>query len=341
MRAYNLAIFDGISLEDIEIALDLHTRQRVKPNKYTAFTWSSSRHNMFEKCKRKYYLHYYGARRVREANDPVVSAIWWLKQAATRQMWIGSVIHQVARKTVKAWIDGNPMSREQVVKEAADYYRGGVNASQRGIKFDDQWVVLLDDIYPNLQTGIDRAQAETRVNDLANALVESEAFAFICGQPKETIRELDEEFQSFLLDNVPKLGTVRVFAIPDVLVADDKAGMVIDWKTGDIEQENIRYQMGVYQLYVHLNYNLPEEAITVRLADLNTGELVEPPGGIPTLAEADGCLRGSIRDMVNMMEDPMYNTVSIRKHPMTDNLSQCRYCGFMRVCQRHGAAIDG
>lgn len=340
MRTDNLEILDRITLAEMEEALDANTREKVEIDKWTAFSWSVSRHKMFEDCKRRYYLNYYGARRVREANSPVVSAIWWLKQVTLRRTWIGSVIHHVAGLAVQAHRGGNKVGDKELVDEAMRYYHGGVLASERGAKHDGQWVILFEHLYPGDQFSIDRDAAEALVVDLARTFLESDAYGFIKSLPPQAIREVDEPFQSFELSDVLSAGKLRVFAIPDVLLlngeAIDKTIYIIDWKTGDAAHEGIRWQAGVYRLYAHQAYNLPAESIHVAIADLeNIGESIDPTGGVPSLDETRAFVGASAKAMLDRLDDVAFNTASIGSFPMTDDLEMCQQCGFKRACWRH------
>lgn len=340
MRADNLEILDRITLAELEKALDANTREKVEPDKWTAFSWSVSRHKMFEDCKRRYYLNYYGARRVREANSPAVSAIWWLKQVTLLRTWIGSVIHHVAGLAVQAHRDGHPVGEKELIDEALHYYHGGVLASERAAKHDGQWIVLFEHLYPGDRFSIDRDAAEALVVDLARTFLESDAYGFIKSLPPQAVREVDPPFQSFNLAGVPAAGKLRVFAIPDVLLlndeAIDKTIYIIDWKTGDAAHEGIRWQAGVYRLYAHQAYNLPAESIHVTIAALeNTGESVDPPGGVPSLDEARSFIQASAQAMLDRLDDVSFNSACIHSFPMTDNLDTCRQCGFKRACWRH------
>ncbi len=88
MRDDNLAALDSTTLQDLEITLALHTRERAPVTRYTAFSWSVSRHSLFERCKRAYYLQYYATRRVVDARNRFISAVWWLKQVTTLRAWV-------------------------------------------------------------------------------------------------------------------------------------------------------------------------------------------------------------------------------------------------------------
>ncbi len=336
MRDDDLRILDHISLRDLEIALDLHTRELAKVTEYTAFSWSISRHRMFERCKRQYYLNYYGARRVREARERVVSAVWWLKQVTLLSAWIGQVIHHLAATAVRAHRDRQPIDEEELIEQTLEYYHAGIYASQRGARHEGEWRVLFEHVYPNDPFSIDRDVAEVRVSDLAHTFFESEAWELIRSLPPQAVQEVDVSFQSFVLTEVPRLGEVRVFAVPDVLLLHDDKVIIVDWKTGDVTGRALREQAGIYRLYAQQVYGVPGEAIEIVLANLDDyGESVEPPGGVPSVEESRAFALSSIQDMVALMENVPYNTVSIKNFPRTENLALCQWCGFKRACWRH------
>jgi hypothetical protein len=335
MLSDDMVALDGMTLSEVEIALDLHTRERIPVDKYTAFSWSASRHATLEACARRYYLNYYGARRVRDAKHRVVSAVWWLKQVQTLRMWIGTAIHIAAAEAVRALAEGREMAREDIVARAGQVYRAGVAASRRGAKFEGRWIALFEHVYPAGPFSADAGIAGAIVTDLAHALVESDAYATLRERAGE-VREVDPPFQSFTLPGDHALGSVRVFAIPDVLLYDGTHVLIIDWKSGDVERAALHDQAGVYTLYAHRAYGAPDESIGYVLADLaGGGQSVSPPGGPPTVAEAEAFAQGSIRRMIDLMEDVKTNTVRIKEFPRTSDLAQCAFCAFKRVCWRH------
>ena len=341
MRHNDLAILDDLTLPELEIRLDLHTRELIPVTKYTAFSWSNSRHGMLQRCRRQYYLNYYGSRRVRESREPVVSAIWWLKQATSLPAWIGSVVHETAKTAVTTLQQGGTPDAAELVENAKQMYRGGLQASRRGAKFGNQWVILQEHLQPDSDDLFAEAEGEFRISQLVEDLLASEVFDWLRGLPRGSIREVDPSFRSFTLPDVPPLGDVRVFAIPDVLVLDGDELHIVDWKTGDVTREGIRTQAGVYRLFAHHEYGMPEEAIHFRLVDLAGGGVeVGLAGDAPSLAEADAFVRASINHMVAGMEHPRYNTAAIRYYPRTDETALCRHCPFQRACWRHEDADD-
>ncbi len=335
MRAINLAALERATLRELEDTLDDHTREMVPVTVWTAFSWSISRHSLFERCPRQYYLNYYGSRRVREANSELVSAIWWLKQVTRLRQWVGTTVHSAAQWAVRAHRDGESLDEERLIERVVRTFREGVQASERGTRHRNRWVVLYEHVYPDEPSTIDYGAAEQLVAALTRTLLESETLAAIRSLPPEAIREVDEPFQSFLFDGV------KTFAIPDVLLEGDDRITIIDWKTGDITGEIIPWQAGVYRVYAHHTYGTPEEAIEVLIAELaDAGQTAPPIGGLPTLTETETFMRASMKAMIDKMENVDYHTASISDFPMTDDQALCQRCAFKRACWRHEMTDD-
>lgn len=335
MRNDDLSILNEFSLDRIEQDLDYHTTRPIPVDRYTRFTWSVSRHHMYNRCQREYYLNYYGSRNVRGAASRVVSAVWWLKQITSLPAWIGTVIHHVAADALNAYLDGITRSPDDLKMQADSYYWDGVAASARGSKHDNRWMILPNQVYRDDLSKAEIEQGGARVAELVDTMVTSDAYQWLLSIPPEQIAELDVPFQSFDYTPPGTRQTIPVFAIPDVLVAQDDLITIIDWKTGSVDGEEYGLQAGVYRLYAASEYDEPEDHIIVRLADLGgDGALVEPAGGVPALDEANAFIAGSITAMIEQMNDSKYNTVSVHNAPMTGDLALCARCRFRMVCKR-------
>lgn len=336
----DLTILDHITLPELEHALSAHTTRRLLVDDFTRFSWSVTRHQAFVQCRRRYYLTYYGARRVRQANSKVVSAVWWLKQATGLSAWIGSVIHRMARQAITAYVQGKPVDRAGLTEQALADLTGGMEASQRGIRHNGQWVILNEHLYPKPGLPPDGDQARAQTRQLARALFDSEAFALVLSTPPGQIAELEEEFQSFHLDGTVETGGTKVFAVPDVVIRTGRGRLtIIDWKTGDVDKAGVREQAGVYKLYASHRYKAADTAIRVLIADLAGGAANEPPDGTPPLAEAEALVKESIRQMVALLESAEHNTAAIQDFPLTEDRSLCGGCGFRRACWRHAEIL--
>lgn len=62
------------------------------------FSWSKSRNEMFNECKRKYFFNYYGSWNGWDNNEKDrTKRIYYLKQLNTKEIWLGQIIHKVIK----------------------------------------------------------------------------------------------------------------------------------------------------------------------------------------------------------------------------------------------------
>ena len=80
------------------------------PDLINEFSWSRSRDNLFQECRRKYFYHYYGAWGGWEADAPEeVRTFYVLKQLSSRQQWAGKVVHEGVEWTLRALYEGREL----------------------------------------------------------------------------------------------------------------------------------------------------------------------------------------------------------------------------------------
>lgn len=329
MLTHHLKQLDTLDLEQVEFQLDQHTRSRKKGGQ---LSWSFSRYRLFNRCKRQYYLHYYASQRVRTANDAAVSAAWWLKQLTPVRAWIGSVVHRAARRLVESLQDGAPLPEQELVDYALALFNDGADASARQRKSSySRWVLLAEDAY---HTTYDAEHARSNVAQFTAALVHHPALQLIIDA--NAVLENDNAFQSFTV-NVPTVGDVAVYAVPDVLIeASSGRAVIIDWKSGAPKPEDMRIQASTYSFYTHRLHQFSEEAIRAVFAILDDPALLWAE--TDPLTDTQALITNSIQEMAGLLIDQDYQTVTIEDFPMTDDLVRCQTCSFRRICWRHEEA---
>ena len=81
------------------------------------FSWSRTRDNVFQECRRRYYYQYYGAWGGWDADaDPLIRRLYILKQLATRQMWAGRLVHEAVERSLLALRDGHGLSESSLIE---------------------------------------------------------------------------------------------------------------------------------------------------------------------------------------------------------------------------------
>src|SRR3989454_9175316 len=89
------------------------------------FSWSRSRDNAFQECKRRYYYHYYGAWGGWDAAAPEeVRRLYVLKQLASRQQWAGRVVHDAIEMALHAFAQGRDIPVEPFIADVIERMRG-------------------------------------------------------------------------------------------------------------------------------------------------------------------------------------------------------------------------
>src|SRR5213592_5008653 len=97
------------------------------------FSWSRSRNNMFQECRRRYYYHYYGAWGGWDASAPLeVRRLYVLKQLASRQQWAGRVVHDAIEMALHAFAQGRDIPVEPFIADVIDRMRGDWRSSKAG-----------------------------------------------------------------------------------------------------------------------------------------------------------------------------------------------------------------
>src|SRR3989338_2510422 len=62
------------------------------------FSWSKSRDELFNECKRKYYFNHYGCWGGWDLTSPGrIRELYILKNLSTRHIWIGRVVHDIIK----------------------------------------------------------------------------------------------------------------------------------------------------------------------------------------------------------------------------------------------------
>lgn len=327
MLTHHLNQLDSLDLEQVEFQLDQHTRSRKKGNQ---LSWSYSRHRLFNRCKRQYYLHYYGSRRVRSANDIVISTVWWLKQLTSMRAWIGTIVHRAARRLVNGLTDlEKSLTPDELVQYAQALFDDGIQASQRGRKSDySRWVLLSEDAY---QQPYDLTHAREKLATLTTNLFDHPAYDLIA--KSQSIIENDSAFQSFKVD-IAEVGEIAVYAVPDVLIVEGGEAIIIDWKSSTPKHEDMQSQGSIYSFYTYHMHQFSDENIRAIFAILDEPAMLQAK--IDSHSVTRAMIADSVQQMSALFEDPHFQTVSIKDFPMTDELTRCETCSFRRICWRQG-----
>lgn len=297
-----------------------------------AFSWSHSRHETFRDCPRRYFYHYYGAWGGWSPDaDPRVRQLYVLKNLKGRQAWAGGQVHDAVADTLRQVRAGHPVppeagraAAEAAVARMRREFRESRDGAYRARP--KQALGLMEHHYREAIPDAEwRAQAEA---------VRRAVLRFHEGPYLEEARALPadawlalEELASFELDGSP------VFVRLDLAVrpAADRV-MVVDWKTGRRAPRPEGLQLGIYALYVHEQWEIAPEAITVREVNLTAGAEGQARVTAEQIESAREAIRESMREMRARLADAAENGAVEADFTTRPGARTCAYCPFREVC---------
>jgi hypothetical protein len=304
------------------------------PELQNEFSWSKSRHEKFEECRRAYYYQYYGSWRGWEA-EPGSPAreLYVLKKLSSRWQWAGSVVHEAIRQLLtRARVSRDFLPLEEVLGQTRTRARA-------------QWATSREKSYwreASRITGLVEHEYGEPVPDaewrrIWNEVIEGSLRAFYSSRTFEDLRRVPVQ-RWLTVDQLDSWNFegVKVWVAVDFAYRDtDERIHLLDWKTGR-EREVDHTQVGIYALYARQKWGVSEEAVVGGLVYLgaNQGERVDVQADTAALAGCQDQMRQSIVAMRALLDDPLRNLACMEHFPQLADRDGCRRCSFRRPCGR-------
>jgi len=292
------------------------------------FSWSRTRDNAFQECRRRYYYQYYGAWGGWETGaDPLVRRLYVLKQLGTRQMWAGRLVHEAIERSLLALRDGHALSEasliEDTVRQMREEWKGSRNRVYRespkrtGLFEHEYGVPIKDSEWQAIRDHVVRCLRNFHRLPLLADIKRTSTDRWI------------------LIENIGSFGFegTRVFSAPDFGYWNQADRLqLVDWKTGG-NGEGASLQLGGYALYALevLKVDLPRvDLLEVNLRD---GKVTAHPWDEVSLDRVREHIRLSIRSMKAYLKDPELNQADESNFEKAEELKICRWCNFRAVCR--------
>ena len=294
------------------------------------FSWSRSRANMFEDCRRRYYYHYYGAWGGWEATAPPdVRRLYVLKQLTGRQGWAGRTVHAAVELVLRALHAGEELSEERLIEDTVRRMREEWRFSRRGgyRERPKDAVALFEHEYGVAVSDQGWQVLRDHVGRCLRNFYRLPLFEEIRRTPRERWI-LIEDVRAFEFEGTP------IYAAPDFgyWTRDDRLALV-DWKTGSPDPEETAVQLGGYALYARDILDVPPERVDLLEVNLRAGEVTSHPWDAARLDEIRERLRLSIRGMKAWLRDAALNVAALEDFEQTEELRLCRWCNFKAACR--------
>jgi hypothetical protein len=281
------------------------------------FSWSVSRHDSFNTCRRRYFYAYYASQ-----EDPEIQR---LKKLSALPLWAGSVVHETIESILKTYDRiPDPTEQEALIRAAVHSrmlteWRESEAGSLRFRLFEHEYQMPVEPEDKKVLVG-------TVMRSLRN-FFKSDLLRQVYAAGRERWLSL-EDLVSFEVAGVP------VFLRMDLAYRDAEGRVVIvDWKTGRGEGRFNEVQLAGYALYAAEQgwVGSPEELRT-QLAYLAVPRYVIRSVDARKLEHARSFIRKSSSNMKALLLDPLLNVARLEDFPMIERPQVCRRCNFRRLC---------
>jgi hypothetical protein len=281
------------------------------------FSWSVSRHDSFQTCRRRYFYAYYASQ-----EDPEIHR---LKRLSALPLWAGSVVHETieaflkTRETMPSPEEQEAIVRAAVHSQMLTEWRESEAGSERFRLFEHEY-----------QTPVEVEDKKIAVGTVMRSLrnfFRSEVLkeAFAAGREHWLTVE---DLVSFDVEGVP------VFLRMDLAFRDREGrAVIVDWKTGRREGRFNEVQLAGYALYAaHQGWVAAADEIRTELAYLAIPRYVRRNVDSRKLDHARSFIRKSAGNMKALLLDPLVNQARLEDFPMIDRPQACRRCNFRKLC---------
>lgn len=290
-------------------------------------TWSFSRDQLFEDCRRAYYYTYYASWGGWETNAPALARrAYILKNIRSIDAWIGDVVHQIIKWVLENKINRRDISFEEASSKAKQillrtWEQSRSKMWEKNIKNN---LNLFEHYYKRRLSREELAVKLQKVTGSLRNIYKCGLLDYFAKIPQEGFLSIDE-LDSFDFDGI------KVFAVPDFAVYDD-AYILYDWKTGRPQDKDI-LQLSCYSLYAVNKWKASFEQIKIVPVYL-TQELNCPqPAAAKSPPDVENYIRASIAKMRAVLLDASDNKIDITQCVKTSQQWRCGNCKFQEICE--------
>jgi CRISPR/Cas system-associated exonuclease Cas4 (RecB family) len=288
------------------------------------FSWSASRHDTFQSCRRRYYYSYYASQEDEEIKR--------LKKLSALPLWAGSVVHDTIEWFLKKH-DALPSKEEQDALIHRVVHTGMVS-DWRESELGSLRFRLFEHEYDQPVEQEDKRIA-------VNTVMRSLKHFFESATLREAL-EVGRDRWLALEDLVSfHVGDVEVYLRMDLAFRDhDGRVVIVDWKTGRREGRFNEIQVAGYALYAtEQGWASSPEEIATELNYLVIPRARRRKVDVKKIEHARNFIAKSARRMKELLVDPLENEARLEDFPMIDRPRVCRRCNFRRLCfPKHSAA---
>ena len=291
------------------------------------FSWSKSRDDTFNECRRQYYFQYYGSWGGWDEKAPERTRhAYVLKQLVSRHMWAGDLVHRAIEGSLRnlqdrvellscdriVGITKNVMRNEWKSSRDKKYWTRPKSTALYEHEYemavsDDEWKALAD----NLETSLRNFYG-------------SEIFMKIQKLSLDSWLEM-ENLSSFDFEST------KVWVKTDFSYRTGNRITIVDWKTGHTGGDNT-LQLACYALYGTNMWQVVPGQIEAIIFNVSNNIIEECAISNIDIERTKDYIRGSIRDMRALLRNSDVNEVEENDLSKADDKRICERCKFRKIC---------
>ncbi len=312
-------------------------------------TWSISRDQVLQTCERRYYFQYLAPAKS-NSRDETLREIALLKKLKSIPMWQGELFHSLVAgylEGVRQKTPDHPLAllhkiKARIKREWEESASTLVRSSARSVNAGGN-VTLFEHEYNEIPMDVDYREVTHFVENLFwkfVAWVEEQGLVLSIQQAKNVWIEpqmFGPQAPGFEVDGVKVLIKVDL-----ALLTCDEQFEIFDWKTGPLPSHaagamsQAEFQVAVYQLWPHLAFHHPLDAIQAHLVYIGADSVFQQGFDIDqnVLAYTLGLVRRSIAQVLFYDNGYQNAELSLDDFDFAATPSACQKCSFKRLCQR-------
>ncbi len=296
------------------------------------FSWSKSRAEQFDECRRKYFYDRYVSWGGWDASAPKEARLAYiLKNLKNRWAWKGETVHHVVEHTLKELRSGKAVNPPDVLAHLTEVMRANYRSSKSKKYLND----------PKKSLGLFEHEYEKPVADEVWKTIHDEAEACLRHfLNSDLYREFQMENKSnwLVIEDLEEFEYDKAKIYVKLDFARKKNGMIeiYDWKTGKDENE-AAVQMGAYAIYAMKKWSVPLDQIRTFLLYLSNDKPTAKEFKLneALIEDTKKIMSQSIASMREQLIDPIRNIPKPREmFAFTDNDRFCNNCNFKKMCEK-------
>ncbi len=339
------------------------------------FSWSKSRDGTFKSCKRKYFYNYYASWGGWDAaSDRRTRQIYILKNLQTRQIWLGSCVHEFIESILTRTRSGYEADLYRMLGNIKSVMQEDFENSKKGLyakypKIHGRTYGLLEHEYDILITTDELKDILENAGNCITNFYNSDTFNYIrsverknwkqieslrtfdfegtdvyvvidfaMSGGKKDLSEIKPELRNLTLaeyDSKTGYGNIKNKSEYDSY--SDENLIIFDWKTGRVrfeEKETMNVQLACYSLYSQKKWSVSPENIICKKYNVMIDKVDDYEINDAVIDKVKDYMRESINDMKELLCDKENNIAQEEDFSVTDDDNVCRWCNFRKICSK-------